>query len=511
MIIPAAPPLSSTSALPAIGNSPSAGGPAEGSSGPSPFAQMLQQRQQGGSATGASSNAGSSGPPKTPMAEHAPPPEGKTAATRPATEPATPSTTQAKPDAKPAGKAVSAQRSTLARKGPQVEVAGKEGGSERPAKASAKKTEAASTEAAAGAAPTWPMPTPEAAQALARLADAAGRKRPAETPEGTARIDKMDPTAMAGAQAQPSAVAGDLAGRQAEALPATDAPTAGLPGDTAKPAMPATKAVSAADSLEGNKAAANHPEAPATGSDGLSSPDPSRPKLPAQEARDARSDGPNLQNLERAMAAIANPAQRPAQAGIEERTEALRDVEGKSLRIGATGESTAAQAHALAFSAPPLLQQTPEASVPTLTLNTPVQAPEFREALATQVSLLARDGVQEASLQLNPAELGPISVHIAMDGAQARVDFAVDSAVTRQVIESGLPELASALRDAGLILSGGGVSQQSSQSAQQQQEAFARQGNPQPGGQGRGAPEASASPTPRRSVSMNVGGLDLYA
>ena len=97
----------------------------------------------------------------------------------------------------------------------------------------------------------------------------------------------------------------------------------------------------------------------------------------------------------------------------------------------------------------------------TVQVSTPADAPEFREALGVQVSLLARDGVQRAELHLNPAEMGPISVNIVMDGAQARVDFGADSATTRELIESGLPELAAALRDAGFTLAGGGVSRHS--------------------------------------------------
>jgi flagellar hook-length control protein FliK len=95
----------------------------------------------------------------------------------------------------------------------------------------------------------------------------------------------------------------------------------------------------------------------------------------------------------------------------------------------------------------------------TLSLPTPVNAPEFREALGVQVSLLARDGVQTAELHLNPAEMGPVSIQIVMAGSQARVDFAADVAATRAAIEAGMPELASALRDAGFTLAGGGVSQ----------------------------------------------------
>jgi flagellar hook-length control protein FliK len=91
----------------------------------------------------------------------------------------------------------------------------------------------------------------------------------------------------------------------------------------------------------------------------------------------------------------------------------------------------------------------------------PIAAPEFAQVLGLQMSVLARDGIQRAELQLNPAEMGPVSVQIVMDGTQARVDFGADLAATRQAIEAGLPELASALRDAGFTLAGGGVSQHS--------------------------------------------------
>ena len=90
----------------------------------------------------------------------------------------------------------------------------------------------------------------------------------------------------------------------------------------------------------------------------------------------------------------------------------------------------------------------------------PLHSPVFAPALGAQVSLFAQDGVQTARLMLNPAEMGPVWVQIVLDGNAARVDFQADRAATRDVIEASLPALASALQDAGLTLSGGGVSQQ---------------------------------------------------
>ena len=90
----------------------------------------------------------------------------------------------------------------------------------------------------------------------------------------------------------------------------------------------------------------------------------------------------------------------------------------------------------------------------------PTDSPAFAPALGAQVSLFAHNGVQTARLQINPAEMGPITVQIALDGNTARVDFQADRAATRDLIEASLPALASAMQDAGLTLTGGGVFQQ---------------------------------------------------
>ena len=94
-------------------------------------------------------------------------------------------------------------------------------------------------------------------------------------------------------------------------------------------------------------------------------------------------------------------------------------------------------------------------------IATAVTDPGFAPALGATLTLLARDGVEQARLNLHPAEMGPITVQIAVSGTAARVDFHADVAATRAALEAALPALASALQDAGLSLSGGGVFQSS--------------------------------------------------
>ena len=139
-----------------------------------------------------------------------------------------------------------------------------------------------------------------------------------------------------------------------------------------------------------------------------------------------------------------------------------------------------------------------------------VGSAEFAPSLAITLGRLARDGVQEARLQLHPAEMGPIDVRIALDGTRARIDFVADVAATRSAIESGLPELASALRESGLTLAGGGVFQQPRRhDAQPQQAAPGTPAGARNAGSERDS--GSAAPMPAAAARAARGVVDLYA
>lgn len=151
------------------------------------------------------------------------------------------------------------------------------------------------------------------------------------------------------------------------------------------------------------------------------------------------------------------------------------------------------------------------------TLPTPLDAPDFSQKLADQVSLWVgqarNDGPMTAELHLNPAEMGPINVKISLDGQSAHVDFAAAALETRQAIEASLSMLSSSLNDVGLSLSGGGVFSQTPQ----QQQAFsqAAPGSSSPTGRGGRNDGDEAEPLGMRQVSAprssRLGGLDLYA
>ena len=356
----------------------------------------------------------------------------------------------------------------------------------------------------------------------------------AEAEDAESRVDVRTRKAAGTGKGAPSPrVAG--ASIACEAETETDA-TAAAPGDTAVAVEPAVLAEWLARLAP--------PEAPGGAAPGAAAALPGLAR--AATAGDERSTAPGspLEALarradaDRTAAAAADPAAQrigtepndsradPATApsptvlaaDLHAEASAANGIAMRALHADVPKAGEAAPGNALAtLGALGALGAAPHAASPT-GAATPAQVsiaahfgtPAFAPALAASVSLLARDGVQEARLQLHPAELGPIAVQIALDGAQARVDFTAEVAATRHAIEAGLPELASALREAGLTLAGGGVFQQPRE---------ARHGAPQDGthdtrGSGGNTHQAQDDNLPLRGVAQRrvaVGGVDEYA
>ncbi len=119
---------------------------------------------------------------------------------------------------------------------------------------------------------------------------------------------------------------------------------------------------------------------------------------------------------------------------------------------------------------------------------------DFAPQLGAQLSSFVRDGVQHAQLELNPAEMGPLSLQIQLDGNTATVNLSAEHALTREALEKAMPVLASSLREAGLTLSGGGVFEQPRQAAQDPSQGQS---------QNKGGPGAAGQTTADREDRLN--------
>lgn len=154
-----------------------------------------------------------------------------------------------------------------------------------------------------------------------------------------------------------------------------------------------------------------------------------------------------------------------------------------------------------------------DAAVVERPIAAPVASPAFAPALGAELTLMVKEGVSEARLHLNPAEMGPITVQIVVEGQTARVEMAADHAATRQALEQAMPALAGALREDGLTLTGGGVFEQARQPRQGGEgQASPRAGQPTATGPAAaGVDEAATGSAGQRPSTLRHGGVDLYA
>jgi len=86
------------------------------------------------------------------------------------------------------------------------------------------------------------------------------------------------------------------------------------------------------------------------------------------------------------------------------------------------------------------------------TLPVAVDDPEFGNAVALTVARWSGEGIQQATLDLHPAELGPIQIRIDIQGKDAHISFAAAHERTRALLDDAMPNLAAALQTDGLSL-----------------------------------------------------------
>jgi flagellar hook-length control protein FliK len=142
-------------------------------------------------------------------------------------------------------------------------------------------------------------------------------------------------------------------------------------------------------------------------------------------------------------------------------------------------------------------------------VNAGVESADFPQGLADRVSFMVDSNLNSARLQVNPPQLGPIELQIAIQGNHALISMGTHSAVTRDALEAGLPTLRDMLGAQGF----GEVSVDISQRSFQE-----RSGNPQPYssaeafGSTRPADDAAAvSSSPSTMARISLSAVDAYA
>ncbi len=110
------------------------------------------------------------------------------------------------------------------------------------------------------------------------------------------------------------------------------------------------------------------------------------------------------------------------------------------------------------------------ASTPLLQVQAPVGSSTFGQELGQQVAWLggqAGQGVKQASIRLNPQELGPLDVKISMDKGRVDVVFSAQHPAAVTAVQQTLPQLGHMLAQHGLSLGHAEVGQQQGRTGSQ--------------------------------------------
>jgi flagellar hook-length control protein FliK len=143
---------------------------------------------------------------------------------------------------------------------------------------------------------------------------------------------------------------------------------------------------------------------------------------------------------------------------------------------------------------------------PILKVNAGVETPEFAQGLAERVSTMVDANLTSARLQVNPPQLGPIEVRIAVQGDHALVWLASHSAVTRDALESSSSKLREMLGAQGFAQ----VSVDISQRHFQERPAPSQLYDNAPAAESVASTATVAGPAASRA-RLSAGALDAYA
>jgi flagellar hook-length control protein FliK len=169
-----------------------------------------------------------------------------------------------------------------------------------------------------------------------------------------------------------------------------------------------------------------------------------------------------------------------------------------------TSDSTEATQAAAALQAAAATRSGGSIGSATLTIHAPVGSAAFADEVGARVAGLGQSGITQAQLQMNPADLGPVQVHITMQSGQASVWFGAAHADTRAALEQSLPRLRELFAGAGMPLTDSGVFRE----PPQQQSA---QSQPSSTGSRLSGSDTASAPTVTQVSNIRLALLDTYA
>jgi hypothetical protein len=104
--------------------------------------------------------------------------------------------------------------------------------------------------------------------------------------------------------------------------------------------------------------------------------------------------------------------------------------------------------------------QTASHALSEQTIDVPLRDARWAESLGNRVMWMLNQDKAGAELKLHPPQLGPLEIHVSLEGEHTSVSFIAHHAAVREALESAIPKLREMLGSGGLNLANVDVSQQ---------------------------------------------------
>ncbi|SFK09982.1 flagellar hook-length control protein FliK [Methylophaga sulfidovorans] len=171
-----------------------------------------------------------------------------------------------------------------------------------------------------------------------------------------------------------------------------------------------------------------------------------------------RGDGEQVTSVRNMMAAQAENKDKTdvdllgirADKTIQERLVSSTPTTTTSVSSGATSPQTASAS-------------TAAASTVSLPVQPNIQSSAWSQVMNSRVVWMAKEGIQQAEMKMNPANLGPVEVKLHVQNDQASVTFLAQHSTTREALEQALPKLRDSFAENGIQLTHAEVGQQQHQ------------------------------------------------
>ncbi len=138
--------------------------------------------------------------------------------------------------------------------------------------------------------------------------------------------------------------------------------------------------------------------------------------------------------------------------------------DNSNLESGQRGAATnSVFSSSLTMTASEAGSQSRVAAPSVLHIQPAVHSEAWGKVMSSRIIWMAKEGVQQAELRLNPAHLGPVEVRLHLHQDQANITFLAPHAATRDALEHALPRLRDSFQENGMNLADANVSDQAAQ------------------------------------------------